>query len=67
MPKGTPEAEFRERLVHHAANLPPQQQAIADYFLHPVFDRVTPDVLDDIPRLRAAGCNTIKFFTVFQS
>jgi dihydropyrimidinase len=42
-----------------------EQQAIADYFLHPVFDRVTPDVLDDIPRLQAAGCNTIKFFTVF--
>ena len=41
------------------------QQSIADYFLHPVFDRVTPDVLDDIPKLRAAGCNTIKFFTVF--
>jgi DNA-binding MurR/RpiR family transcriptional regulator len=33
MPKGTPESEFRERLVHRAVNLPPQQQAIADYVL----------------------------------
>jgi DNA-binding MurR/RpiR family transcriptional regulator len=33
MPKGTPESQFRERLVNRAADLPPQQQAIADYVL----------------------------------
>jgi DNA-binding MurR/RpiR family transcriptional regulator len=33
MPKGTPESEFRERLVNRASDLPPQQRAIADYVL----------------------------------
>jgi len=33
MPKETPETEFRERLVNRAADLPPQQQAIAEYIL----------------------------------
>jgi DNA-binding MurR/RpiR family transcriptional regulator len=33
MPKGKPETEFRERLLHRSADLPPQQQAIADYVL----------------------------------
>jgi DNA-binding MurR/RpiR family transcriptional regulator len=33
MPKGTPESEFRERLVNRASDLPPQQSAIADYVL----------------------------------
>jgi DNA-binding MurR/RpiR family transcriptional regulator len=33
MPKGTPEAEFRQRLVNRAANLPPQQQTVAEYVL----------------------------------
>jgi len=33
MPKGTPESEFRERLVKRAADLPPQQQSIAEYVL----------------------------------
>ncbi|MCK4977978.1 MAG: amidohydrolase family protein, partial [Anaerolineales bacterium] len=42
-----------------------QKQTIADLFLHPVIDQVTPEVLDDIPKLLDAGCNSIKFFTVF--
>jgi DNA-binding MurR/RpiR family transcriptional regulator len=33
MPKGKPETEFRERLLNRSADLPPQQQAIADYVL----------------------------------
>jgi DNA-binding MurR/RpiR family transcriptional regulator len=33
MPKGTPESEFKERLVNRALDLPPQQRAIADYVL----------------------------------
>jgi DNA-binding MurR/RpiR family transcriptional regulator len=33
MPKGTPEAEFRDRLIQLATDLPPQQQSIADYVL----------------------------------
>jgi dihydropyrimidinase len=41
-----------------------QEQTIADIFLHPVLDRVTPQVLDEIPKLLTAGCNSIKVFTV---
>ena len=37
-------------------------QTITDLFLHPVLGETTPEVLDEIPRLRDAGCNTIKFF-----
>jgi len=37
-------------------------QTIADLFLHPVLGETTPAVLDEIPRLLAAGCNTIKYF-----
>ncbi|MDQ2787602.1 MAG: amidohydrolase family protein [Chloroflexota bacterium] len=37
-------------------------QTIADLFLHPVLGETTPAVLDEIPELLAAGCNTIKFF-----
>ena len=33
MPKGSPESEFKERLVNRAGDLPPQQQAIAEYVL----------------------------------
>ena len=33
MPKGKPEAEFRERLVKISADLPPQQRVIAEYVL----------------------------------
>jgi DNA-binding MurR/RpiR family transcriptional regulator len=33
MPKGTPESEFKERLAKLAADLPPQQQVIAEYVL----------------------------------
>lgn len=39
-------------------------QAIADVFLHPVLSEPTPQTLDEIPRLLAAGCNSIKFFMV---
>jgi len=39
-------------------------QAIADIFLHPVLGALTPDTLDDIPHLRAAGCASIKIFLV---
>jgi len=39
-------------------------QAIADVFLHPVLGDLTPDALDDIPRLRATGCASIKIFLV---
>jgi dihydropyrimidinase len=41
-----------------------REQTIADLFLHPVLDQVTPQVLDQIPRLLDAGCNSIKLFTV---
>jgi len=44
-----------------------RKQTIADLFLHPVLDRVTPQVLDEIPRLLDAGCNSIKVFTVLSS
>jgi dihydropyrimidinase len=40
------------------------QQTIADLFLHPVLDQVTPELLDEIPKLLRAGCNSIKVFTV---
>lgn len=33
MPKGKPEADFRERLIAAAASLPPQQRSIADFLL----------------------------------
>jgi len=39
-----------------------REQTITDLFLHPVLDETTPEVLDEIPRLLASGCNTIKFF-----
>jgi len=39
-----------------------QKQTIADLFLHPVFSETTPEVLDELPDLLAAGCNSIKFF-----
>jgi dihydropyrimidinase len=42
-----------------------RQQAIADFFLHPVLLETTPAVLDEIPHLRDAGCNSIKIFTAF--
>lgn len=40
-------------------------QAIADFFLHPVLGTITPRLLDQIPRLRDVGCNTIKVFMSF--
>ncbi len=39
-----------------------REQTITDLFLHPVLGETTPVVLDEIPRLLDAGCNTIKFF-----
>ena len=42
-----------------------QKQTIADLFLHPVIAETTPEVLDEIPGLLAAGCNSIKFFMAF--
>ena len=42
-----------------------RDQAIADVFLHPVIGETTPQVLDEIPLLLAAGCNSIKFFMSF--
>ncbi len=41
------------------------RQAIADVFLHPVLLETTQAVLDEIPRLRGAGYNSIKIFTAF--
>jgi dihydropyrimidinase len=42
-----------------------REQAIADVFLHPVLFEASQAVLDDIPRLLEAGCNSIKIFMVF--
>jgi dihydropyrimidinase len=39
-------------------------QTITDLFLHPVLDHVTPQVLDEIPRLLDVGCSSTKVFTV---
>lgn len=39
-----------------------RRQAIADVFLHPVLGTITPQVLDQISRLRDTGCTTIKIF-----
>src|SRR5947209_20051739 len=39
-----------------------REQTIADLFCHPVLGEITPEVLDEIPRLLASGCNTIKYF-----
>lgn len=39
-----------------------QAQTITDLFLHPVLGETSPEVLDEIPHLLDAGCNTIKFF-----
>ncbi len=39
-----------------------RSQTICDLFLHPVLGEATPAVLGEIPRLLAAGCNSIKYF-----
>lgn len=39
-----------------------REQAIADYFLHPVLVEVTDRTIAEIPRLLGEGCNTIKYF-----
>jgi dihydropyrimidinase len=41
-----------------------QSQTMADLFLHPVILEPTASVLDEIPQLPEAGCNTIKLFMV---
>jgi dihydropyrimidinase len=41
-----------------------REQAIADIFLHPVLAEAGPQILDEIPRLLEAGCNSIKIFMV---
>lgn len=40
------------------------KEAIADFFLHPILQEANPTVLDEIPQLLPAGCNSIKFFMV---
>ncbi len=42
-----------------------REMAVADYLLHPVLSRPTPEVLADIPTLARYGCRSIKLFTVF--
>jgi len=60
-PGETPLAQLgRETAVARA-------QTITDLFLHPVLDQVTTQVLDEIPKLLDAGCNSIKVFTVLPS
>ncbi len=39
-----------------------REQAIADFFLHPVLSETNAPTLDEIPRLLDVGCNSIKFF-----
>jgi dihydropyrimidinase len=41
-----------------------KEQAIADYFLHPVIVELNDEILEEIPNLLDEGCNTIKVFTV---
>ncbi len=41
-----------------------QQQAIADFMIHPVIFSITEDIIKEIPLLREKGCNTIKIFMV---
>lgn len=42
-----------------------REESIADFFLHPVLDEMSNQVLDEIPKLREIGCNTIKIFLVY--
>lgn len=42
-----------------------REESIADFFLHPVLDEMSRQVLDEIPKLRDIGCNTIKIFLVY--
>jgi dihydropyrimidinase len=39
-------------------------QCIADVFLHPVLETVTPQALEEIPGLLEAGCSSLKIFMV---
>lgn len=39
-----------------------REQAIADFFLHPVISEANEQTLDEIPKLLGTGCNSIKFF-----
>ena len=42
-----------------------RRETIADFFLHPVIAETTPEALEQIPHLSAAGCNSIKYFMSF--
>jgi len=39
--------------------------SVVDVFFHPILREVTGAVLDEIPRLLAVGCNSIKYFMMF--
>jgi dihydropyrimidinase len=41
-----------------------REQTIADLFLHPVLYQGTEEMLEQIPKLLAKGCNSIKIFMV---
>lgn len=44
-----------------------REETIADIFLHPVLEEVTPQALDEINMLLDSGCNSIKIFAVASS
>lgn len=56
---GEPPLETLERERAQA-----RPEAIADWFLHPVIEEVDLRTLEQIPRLLAAGCGSIKVFMV---
>ncbi|HMM43903.1 MAG TPA: dihydropyrimidinase [Thermomicrobiales bacterium] len=39
-----------------------REESVADWFLHPVLNDTSQPVLDEIPQLLEAGCNSIKYF-----
>ena len=44
-----------------------KDKAIVDWNVHPIINHVTPEVLDEIPAVVAAGLPTIKCFMTFRS
>jgi dihydropyrimidinase len=44
-----------------------REQTIADLFLHPTLVEITSQVVDQVPKLLEAGCNSIKVFMVMPS